>query len=177
MQALNSYEQLCQSMTKLSEREQSRRRSLGNSTPTEPPDPTIPRLNVHIHSFSSTLSKSHRASLLSVVSLSQVQDITALSLPLYSCEIYNSAQYNFFPHASRKRIQVRPMSAIFSWTERSLVTRVASRLWRQNAKGMDISAPYDLMHNTHIGMHPESGKMMIWGDEVSSILVVRRAVG
>ena len=176
MQAAHDYEQLCRSLARLSEREQSRRGSLTASAPAEASDPSIPRLSVHIHPFASTLSKSHRASLLSVVSLDQVQDITALSLPLYSCEIYNSAQYSFSPHMGGKRKgRVRPKSQMFSWgAERSLVTRVTARLWKQSSKEIEISMPYEVTHNTHIGMDPDTGKMRIWGDETPETVVAKK---
>lgn len=166
MEATRKYEQLCTSIKALSQRSSS---GSGSGSRRSARSDSINRLSKH---FSLTVdTKSRRSSHTSVVSLDQVKDISALTLPLYSCEIYNHRQYVAVPTSSSRRGSRR-----LSWGGQrprsiSLVAMIAmvSSLWKpasHSREALVISHPFDMKHNTHIGMNPETGKMEIFGQEV-----------
>lgn len=170
MEAARKYEQLCTSIKAMSQRSGS---GSGSSSRRSARSGSIVRDSKH---FSLTVdTKSRRSSHMSVVSLDQVKDISALTLPLYSCEIYNHRQYAAIPPSASRRGSRR-----LSWggqRPRSIslvaVMAMVSSLWKPashsrgaGAGGMEISTPFDMQHNTHIGVNPETGKMEVFGQEV-----------
>jgi len=174
MEAADKYEHLCVAINRILERGQNQRASMSpdNTATKLGADAEFDHRQLRRSKRSFSMDRSRRSSVLSVISLDQVEDLASLPLPLYSCEIYNKSQYIFVKQHASVRTRVRPKSAGFSLgvlepRQKSLVTKVAS-LWKLQTKGFDISGPFNARHNTHIGMDIMTGKMRVLGQEVGS---------
>lgn len=184
LEAVKSYEQLCQALVTVGAREQprGRRRSIARRETFTEKEFYPRRLSRLRRSFS--MDTSRRSSVLSVVSLDQVSDINSLALPIYSSELYNGAKYTAVEIPQKTRVRPKSVMVMFSWTgagsfgtrsqspsRKSLVRRMTSLLSGSSRSPSPaefvISDPFDAKHNTHIGVDPDTGKMMIVGEEAS----------
>ena len=174
---MQKYEQLCVAMASVTGSES--RRSIRRAS-TEQDIRRISKSKLSL-SVKTLLSNRRRSSVNSAVSLDQVQDINALSLPVRSSEIYNSSQY-MFVSAPLSGSSTRPGSATYppghtgvaeAYSEQTrqwsflawLASLLKARGTETPRRELEISDPWDFKHHTHIGIG-DSGEMKIVGEEV-----------